>query len=628
MDSSNTPEKTGITSNNVDDTPVTKNTRSGRSARRHRRPPKLRNLPGITSLFLHPVFLGLAGLLIVALLISFCLAILHPEVDGFDASSVLEIAEHQKLHMQDVMNKMQEGVSARKAPADSNINPNINHKHADEHVHAVEKVVAGHAAAVSDAIDPANDVSPLVDGPHLTPRPPLTPFAEIPNGDRLAEDTLNGKPTIAGIAVILNRFFAKLHTNNLQNSKDKIEVPGLIESYFNLVTEILSPFESMYRGKPVFPIREDESIFISLAAFREHLLCQTLESAFDQATNPDALFIGAVVQNCFGNDGRQCRTGLQVVGKNEKGKDQTKQFDAPPDVNGIEEFCSKSQYSKYCDRGQVRALYLHDTDALGPAVARYYASKLWGGETYFMQMDSHLEFAPDWDTKYIGEVKASKNFPKSVLSSYPPGFTDFGKYKGGTPGARLCTCQFSPNGVESHIIRINTGSNCKGDEPRPTQIAFIAAGFFFARAEFLIDVPFDPYVPWCFMGEEIALSMRAWTKGWNIYAPRQNLIAHQYRPGRLGLPKFWESVGRDSGRPGLNTRLQAHVIRRIKHMVGYPGDAVESLVQEGDDVMLTEFEHYSLGTTRTREAYLELTNIDVVAETCGRMPWCSKGELE
>ena len=33
------------------------------------------------------------------------------------------------------------------------------------------------------------------------------------------------------------------------------------------------------------------------------------------------------------------------------------------------------------------------------------------------------------------------------------------------------------------------------------------------------------------MGEEIALSMRAWTHGWDIYAPRQNLIAHQYRPG-------------------------------------------------------------------------------------------------
>ena len=146
--------------------------------------------------------------------------------------------------------------------------------------------------------------------------------------------------------------------------------------------------------------------------------------------------------------------------------------------------------------GHIRVLYLHDTDALGPAVARYYASKLHAGETYFMQMDSHLEFAPHWDTQYIDEVKAAKSFPKAVLSSYPPGFTDFGEYKGGTPGTRLCTCVFSDNEVEQHIIRINTNGRSSGNEPHPTQIAFIAAGFFFARAEFLIDVPFDPYVPW------------------------------------------------------------------------------------------------------------------------------------
>jgi hypothetical protein len=28
------------------------------------------------------------------------------------------------------------------------------------------------------------------------------------------------------------------------------------------------------------------------------------------------------------------------------------------------------------------------------------------------------------------------------------------------------------------------------------------------------------------------------------------LIAHQYRPGSMGLPKFWENTGRVFGRPG------------------------------------------------------------------------------
>jgi hypothetical protein len=243
-------------------------------------------------------------------------------------------------------------------------------------------------------------------------------------------------------------------------------------------------------------------------------------------------------------------------------------------------------------------------------------------------MDSHLEFAPDWDIKYIQEVQAAKSFPKAVLSAYPPGFQNFGEYKGGTPGARLCSCAFSTNAVEANIIRINVGMHTSPTAPRPTQIAFIAAGFFFARAEFLTDVPFDPYVPWCFMGEEIALSMRAWTQGWNIYAPRQNLIAHQYRPGRLGLPKFWESVGRESHRPNLNTRLQKHVIRRIKHLVGYPTDSLQEIQQAGDEIVLTDLDYYGNGKVRSREEYLNLTNIDVVKEECHPMHWCNYGELE
>lgn len=62
--------------------------------------------------------------------------------------------------------------------------------------------------------------------------------------------------------------------------------------------------------------------------------------------------------------------------------------------------------------------------------------------------------------------------------------------------------------------------------------------------------------------------MRAWIHGWDIYVPRQNYIAHQYRPGRMGLPKFWGSVGRLYGRSGMNNALQGSVLMKIiKHTV-------------------------------------------------------------
>jgi hypothetical protein len=325
---------------------------------------------------------------------------------------------------------------------------------------------------------------------------------------------------------------------------------------------------------------------------------------------------------------------VEVVGEHHPGGrgDKTKVFDRPPDVNGIEAFCSVPKYKKYCDNGQVRVLYVHETEALGPAVARYFASKLWGGETYFVQCDSHLMFAQDWDEKYRLEIQATRNFPKSVLSSYPPGFqaTTNGRVHESN-GARLCSCSTrveDPN----PIVRINTGVPYSGHEPRPTQIPFIAAGFFFTRAEFLQDVPFDPFLPWLFMGEEIALSMRAWTHGWDIYAPRKNLIAHQYRPGYMGLPKFWGTVNRLFHGSANNNVLQAPVIKRVKNMVGYPDSTLDIIERDEMEIVLTGIEHYGLGTTRSWEEYLDFANMHIDEQNdaieCKRIAWCNNGEKD
>jgi len=450
------------------------------------------------------------------------------------------------------------------------------------------------------------------------------------------------KPTITAL---LQKYLAESHDQNMKLASTNAPANKILQGFYTLAKKHLVPFDKVYREKSVFPIREDESIFLSLASFREHLLADTMQYAFSNAKYPDKLFIGAVVQNCFGKvnadgtidaTGKPCKTGAQVIGKNAKGRDMTKVSDAPPDKNGIEDFCTNNVFKKYCDAGQVRVVYVHETESLGPAMARYHASKLWGGENYFIQTDSHLEFAVEWDEKYRRELKATKSYPKAVLSSYPPGFTPLasGMEKvRESNGARLCHCEtnmLDPN----PILRISTGSNYNGDEPRPTQIPFIAAGFFFTHAQFLVDVPFDPFMPWCFMGEEIALSMRAWTKGWDIYAPRKNLITHQYRPGRMGLPKFWGSVNRlfKTNRGANNNVLQNPVIKRIKHLVGYPGATIEKIKKADIEYVLEDLQHYGLGKARTMEDYLNFAGISKDYEkdalVCHPIPWCNKGMIE
>ncbi|KAL7528160.1 hypothetical protein ACHAWF_002458 [Thalassiosira exigua] len=475
--------------------------------------------------------------------------------------------------------------------------------------------------------------------PHLHPRlPHLPPFPIIADEDVLIHQTLyENKPTIAGIAAILYRHLNALHESNRRMSQNlssqpkkggpnarEREASAVRDAYFDLVRDDLKELEDARRGGPMFSIREDESVFVSVASFREHLLGETLMSAFDRAARPDRLFVGVIVNNCFGTDERDfpCTGTAHVVGKDKNGMDILESVDGTPDVNHIETFCGNATYRKYCDEGQVRVLYVHEADALGPAVARYYASKLWGGETHFMQVDSHLRFAHRWDELLVEDLRLATSYPRAVLSTYPPGFVNFEPDPPYVPGTKLCRCRMRID--EDFLPRVELRGRSNENETRPSKTPFMGAGFFFARAEFLVDVPFDPYLAWMFMGEEIALSVRAWTHGWDLYAPRRNLVGHQYRPLQMGNPHFWDIWHKFYHRPKLMDRLSPTTHERIKVMMGYR----EFQLTSASNYSVVELSHYGLGTHRSKEEYLEFAEIDLENRKCGKLKWCAEGTLQ
>lgn len=51
--------------------------------------------------------------------------------------------------------------------------------------------------------------------------------------------------------------------------------------------------------------------------------------------------------------------------------------------------------------------------------ARYLASKLYRGESYYLQIDSHSLFAQDWD-KALLQIVANAPSEKPVITAYPP----------------------------------------------------------------------------------------------------------------------------------------------------------------------------------------------------------------
>ena len=124
----------------------------------------------------------------------------------------------------------------------------------------------------------------------------------------------------------------------------------------------------------------------------------------------------------------------------------------PPDVDCYKTFC-EGDGKKYCDNNQVRVLNVEESESLGPYAARYFASKLWFGEQWYMQIDAHMTFAQDWDATSVEMLQRAPS-EKPIISHYPPSHTEDPKSWDERPGTRICGPVFAQDGIENQIIRL------------------------------------------------------------------------------------------------------------------------------------------------------------------------------
>jgi hypothetical protein len=157
-------------------------------------------------------------------------------------------------------------------------------------------------------------------------------------------------------------------------------------AYHDYTVKTLYPWDREYLSR-MPPRRDDGSIFLSLATYRDENCYNTIKWAYDKAKYKDKLFVGLVQQNCH----KDCKSGILVGGGTE---------DVPPDDDCYKLFC-ENEGKEVCARGQVRVLNIDEPESLGPYAARYFASKLWYGEQWFMQTDAHMTFAYHWDATSI-----------------------------------------------------------------------------------------------------------------------------------------------------------------------------------------------------------------------------------
>lgn len=284
-----------------------------------------------------------------------------------------------------------------------------------------------------------------------------------------------------------------------------------------------------------------ETIFIQIAAYRDRELIPTVQDAIAQATHPERLSFGI----CW-------------------------QFETQEEFHYI----NPLKTIKNCRIESIPA-----TQSRGVCWARSKVQKLWQGERYTLQIDSHTRFAPGWDTQLI-EMLAQCPSDKSILSAYPPAYEPPRNLLGSTP-TRLAPNRFNESGI---LGLIATDDLSKYSSPQPG--AFIAAGFVFSDALIIKEVPYDPNI--YFLGEEVLFSARAWTRGWDIFHPHRVVCWHYYHSNGK-RPVHWS----DHQEWWTHNKVSEQRFRQIM----------------GSKFSSKKFKVYGLGTTRPLAEYEALTGI-------------------
>ena len=302
------------------------------------------------------------------------------------------------------------------------------------------------------------------------------------------------------------------------------------------------------------------TIFVSVASYRDKYCSRTLESMYESAANPSSVFVGLCVQNDEGDE--DC-------------------------------ILQNPALAKY--KNNIRTINLAHFEAKGPTWARYLCTTLMQNEDYFLQIDSHTLFDKNWDKKLVGMVQDIKtNTPSDdvVLSHYPPLYEEHGNPDRDKKVVdTICQSFFNERGMVSFLGA--EGVDMK--KHQYVQTPHIAAGMFFCEGKCIKEVPYDPYLPNLFVGEEILHSARVWTSGYDIYTPQENVVYHLYT--RADQPHVWDDKKDYNDQEAFN---------KVKKILGF-GDAEEDKIT---DTVKTNIDKYGLGTKRSLQQYFDFAGID------------------
>jgi hypothetical protein len=240
------------------------------------------------------------------------------------------------------------------------------------------------------------------------------------------------------------------------------------------------------------------NIFISVAAYRDPELAPTLRDCIARARYPAALRFGICWQH---------------------GEQET----AP---------------AEFAD-ARMHVIAAPWRESGGACWARAEIMKLWDGEQFFLQIDSHHRFVQDWDARLLRQAERS-GAAKPILSTYGAPYDPAADPPAAGEPMQMNFDSFTHDGIP--MFRPYVIPDWAGFE-RPLRARFVSAHFLFTLGSFVTEVPYDPEL--YFHGEEITLSIRAFTHGYELFHPPEPILWHEYT--RAHRSKHWDDHVRAHG---------------------------------------------------------------------------------
>ena len=295
-------------------------------------------------------------------------------------------------------------------------------------------------------------------------------------------------------------------------------------------------------------------IFLHLPAYREPELIPTIKNAIENADKPKNLVFGI------------CR-----------------QYHPDDTFDNLDEFRKDKRFKIY------DMLY---TEAKGLPYARAIINeKLLTKEDFVLQLDAHHRFIKGWDTTllkwYFNLVKEGYN---PLICGYLPYYDPFND-----PEKRVMepwlseAASFYPHGT---IFIRPTGVPNWQNLTKPYPARFLSGHFAFGPNKWAKDVKHDPDI--YFSGEELNLTVRSFTHGYDLFHPNKVVIWHatmrEERSGKL----VWD----DQSKRGDNMWWKQQDIGRSK---------IRQLLRTEDNGF--DLTGYDLGTVRTLRDYEKYAGI-------------------